>query len=213
LPDSVERTDLPERLLLYLVADPDHVRGNLLTMLREAIAGGVTAVQLRAKCRTDRETLETAKRIREIAADVLFLVNDRLDIALASDADGVHLGVDDLPVTEARKLASDGFVIGYSPDSDQATRAAKGDGASYLGVGPVFSTSTKTDAGEAIGLKTIERRARLAGIPVIGIGGLDESNARSVVGRGAAGVAVISAIALAADPRRAAAQLRQALER
>jgi thiamine-phosphate pyrophosphorylase len=170
-------------------------------------------VQLRSKGRPDRETLDTAKRVREIAADFLFLVNDRLDIALASGADGVHLGVDDLPVADARRLAGKGFVIGYSPDSDQGTSAAATAGASYLGVGPVFSTRTKADAGEAIGPETVGRRARLAGIPVIGIGGIDEPNARSVVDHGAVGIAVISAIALATDPRRAAAELREALGR
>jgi thiamine-phosphate pyrophosphorylase len=211
LPDPATPETLAKGLLLYLVADPDHVRGDFLTMVRSAIAGGVTAVQLRCKGRTDREATALARRIREIAGGTLFLVNDRLDIALASAADGVHLGVDDLPLEDARRIAGPDFVIGCSPDSDHAARKASAQGADYLGVGPVFGTSTKSDAGDAIGLTAIERTAQIAGIPIIGIGGIDASTARSVIEHGAVGVALVSAIAMAENPRLAAEQLRRTL--
>jgi len=211
------RTSLPElssQLRLYLVADPEHTRGELVAMIEAALAGGVTAVQLRCKGHTDREVLDLARKLRATTHDhgALFLVNDRVDIALASSADGVHLGVDDLPIEDARELGGPAFVIGYSPETDEQAQSARLRGADYLGVGPVFGTSTKADAGAAIGLATISRRANLADIPVVGIGGITASNARSVVEVGAVGVAVVSAISMQDDPQGAAAALRRALD-
>jgi thiamine-phosphate diphosphorylase len=134
-------------------------------------------------------------------------VNDRVDIALAAEADGVHVGVGDLPVETARDLAGAKLVIGYSPETDEQGISAADWGADYLGVGPVYGTSTKPDAGEAIGLVTLGRRAHHAGIPVVGIGGIDGSNAAAVIEAGAEGVAVVSAILKSDDPRHAAAAL------
>jgi thiamine-phosphate diphosphorylase len=201
-------------LNLYLVADPDHVSGDLVSVVEAAIAGGVTAVQLRCKGKTDREFLELARAVspRTAAAAVLFLINDRVDIALACGADGVHLGVNDIPIADARRMCGPEMVIGFSPDTDEQTSAARQEGADYLGVGPVFGTATKTDAGDAIGLATIARRVKLAGIPVIGIGGITEGNAVQVIAAGAVGVAVVSAIAGTPDPRDAAARLRRAVQ-
>jgi thiamine-phosphate diphosphorylase len=198
-----------------VVADPDHVLGDLILMVERALSGGVTAVQLRYKHGTDREALELARSLRSRTADqgALFLVNDRLDLALASGADGVHLGVDDLPLEDARRIAGPDLVIGYSPETDDQTRDASERGADYLGVGPVFGTATKSDAGNPIGPDTVSRRAGLAGIPVIGIGGITAQNARSVIGAGAVGVAVVSAISMQDDPRAAAVGLRRALDR
>jgi thiamine-phosphate diphosphorylase len=208
------RPDLAARLRLYLVADPDHVRGDLVSMVEQALTSGVTAVQLRCKRGTDREVLDLARELRSRTADygALFLVNDRLDIALASKADGVHLGVDDLPLEEARRAGGPDLIVGYSPETDDQAREAAARGASYLGVGPVFGTATKADAGDAIGLETISRRAELAGIPIIGIGGITAENARSVIEAGAVGVAVVSAISMQNDPEAAARVLRSALD-
>ena len=207
--------DLSSQLRLYLVADPDHTRGDLVTMVKSALEGGVTAVQLRCKSRADRNVVELARRIRGLTRDrgTLFLVNDRVDLALACAADGVHLGVDDLPIEDARRLGGPDFVIGYSPETDLQAQLAGSHGADYLGVGPVFGTATKSDAGAAICLETITRRAGLAGIPVIGIGGITAANARSVADAGAVGVAVVSAISMQDDPKAATAALRHALER
>jgi thiamine-phosphate diphosphorylase len=143
----------------------------------------------------------------------MFLINDRLDLALAAGADGVHLGVDDLPIPDARRIGGDGFVIGYSPETDEQTALAKEAGADYLGVGPVFGTASKDDAGQAIGIETIGRRAQIAGIPIIGIGGIAPANAEGVVRAGAVGVAVVGAILRSADPRTAAQGLVRAVQR
>ena len=205
---------LAERLRLYLVADPEASRRPLTETVDAALRGGVTAVQLRAKRLTDREATELAKRLAASCRDhgALFLVNDRIDIALAAGADGVHLGVDDLPIEDARRMAGREFIIGFSPETDAQAAAAGPLGASYLGVGPVFGSVSKADAGEAIGLATLERRVAMAGVPVIGIGGVTGGNAAAAIETGAAGVAVVSAILGANDPETAARSLRRAVD-
>ena len=214
MPEVAHPHELGERLRVYLVADPEHVRGDLLEMVRAALRGGVTAVQLRSKVGTDRATLAMARKIRlmTVTTQALFFVNDRIDIALASGADGVHLGVDDLDLEMARSIGGPDFLIGYSPETDQQTQEAAARGASYLGVGPVFGTATKSDAGEAIGLDRIRHRAAMTDIPIIGIGGINAENAASVIEAGAVGVAVVSAISMQSDPRAAAAALRRTLD-
>lgn len=208
---------LASRLALYLVADPDQTDRDLLPIVRQALEGGCTAVQLRAKRLPDGAFLTLAREMREASEEsgALFLVNDRLDIALATGADGVHLGVDDLPLTAARQLATraqkSDFVIGYSPETDVQVTTAAAAGADYLGIGPVFGTTSKPDAGDAIGLDHFRRRVAAAGIPVIGIGGIQPSNARSVIETGAVGIAVVGAILRAKDPCSAAAALRDAV--
>lgn len=206
-------TTLVERLAVYLVADPEQTRRDLVTDVKAALAGGVTAVQLRAKSLTDREIVELAARIGDLCREhrALFLVNDRCDIALAAGAHGVHLGVDDLPVEYARKILGNDAVIGYSPDTDEAAATAWQVGASYLGVGPVFATSSKSDAGVAIGLDGLKRRVAIARVPVIGIGGIDSANASQVIDSGAVGVAVIGAVLRANDPGAAARGLAAAV--
>jgi thiamine-phosphate diphosphorylase len=202
-----------ERLAVYLVADPDQTERDLLEVVESALAGGVTAVQLRSKHQSDRQTVALAERIAERCRthEAMFLVNDRLDLALAAGADGVHLGVDDLPVEHARRLGGKELVIGFSPESDEQAAAAREMGASYLGVGPVFGTHSKADAGVAIGSETLARRVRLAGIPVIGIGGITSANAVHVIEAGSVGVAVVAAILRASDPRSAAFDLARAV--
>ncbi|HET7056183.1 MAG TPA: thiamine phosphate synthase [Thermomicrobiales bacterium] len=208
------RPDLASRLRLYLVADPDYVHGDLLSTVGHALNGGVTAVQLRYKHGTDRAAMELARTLRSITVDhgALFLVNDRLDLALASGADGIHLGVDDLPLEDARRIGGPDLIIGYSPETDEQTQDAAERGANYLGVGPIFGTATKSDAGLAIGLETLNRRSELAGVPVVGIGGIRAQNARSVIDAGAIGVAVVSAISMQENPKAAAVALRRALD-
>ncbi len=208
---------LASRLSVYLVADPEQTSADLGLVVHQALEGGCTAVQLRAKHHTDRALLALAMSIREIciAYQALFVVNDCLDIALASGADGLHLGVDDLPLSEARRVAAQtgrpDLIIGYSPETDEQTVMAASAGANYLGVGPVFDTASKADAGEAIGLETLRHRAAVTPIPVIGIGGIEPRNAASVIEAGAAGVAVVGAVLRADDPEEAARALRQAV--
>jgi thiamine-phosphate pyrophosphorylase len=212
--ETIDRAHLAARLAVYLVADTGATKRPLLDDVGAALAGGVTAVQLRAKTVTDREALALALAIQRLCDDrsALFLLNDRLDLALLSKANGVHLGVDDIPLDSARALLGSGAIIGYSPETDIQTTTAGTLGADYLGVGPVFGTTSKSDAGTAIGLATIHRRVDLAGIPVIGIGGVTTGNAGSVISAGAVGVAVVGAVLHAHDPRRAAADLRSAVE-
>jgi thiamine-phosphate diphosphorylase len=136
-------------------------------------------------------------------SDALFIVNDRLDLALACGAGGVHLGVDDLPVASARSIALDDFVIGFSPENDEQSRSAAQLGASYLGIGPVFGTTSKGDAGPPVGLETLARRRGLSSLPIVGIGGVNEFNASQILNAGACGVAVMSAITGAPSPERA----------
>jgi thiamine-phosphate pyrophosphorylase len=200
---------LHDRLGLYLVADPAHCRGDLVDAVRRAISGGVTCVQLRAKSLTDREHFRLASRMVETcrATGIPFLVNDRLDIALASGADGIHLGVHDLPVETVRRMTPPQFIIGFSPESDMQIRTSRELGASYLGIGPVFGTRTKSDAGQALGLEELARRCALSHIPTVGIGGITAGNAQSVIAAGASGVAVVSAILAAEDPAEAARML------
>jgi thiamine-phosphate diphosphorylase len=204
---------LAARLRLYLVADPDQSAGDLADQVEAALRGGVTSVQLRWKSATDRELLEEAKTLAAMCKvrGALFFVNDRVDIALASGADGVHLGVDDLPIEDARRLGGPSLVLGYSPETDEQANLAKLRGADYLGVGPVFGTASKRDAGPAIGREILTRRVATAGIPVIGIGGITADNASQVISSGAVGVAVVSAILRAADAEQAARRPRQAV--
>lgn len=200
---------IPEQLRLYLVADPDHVSGEPTIAVRKALAGGVSAVQLRSKGMTDREVLALAREIRAACHDAgaIFIVNDRLDIALASGADGVHLGVDDLPIEDARRLAGPEFIIGYSPETDEQIRTAGDRGASYLGVGPVYGTATKADAGKALGIDEFARRCAISPVPTVGIGGITVANAAETMRAGAAGIAVVSAILGSSDPQGAAQAL------
>jgi thiamine-phosphate diphosphorylase len=180
-----------------------------------ALAGGVTAVQLRAKQLSDRETLALARAMIELCRHhhALFLLNDRVDLALAAGADGVHLGVDDLPLPDARRLLPPAPVIGYSPDTDDQAAGAAEAGAGYLGIGPCFATTTKLDAGAAIGPAGFAHRARLSGLPCIGIGGITAQNAPQVIEAGAVGVAVTGAILRAPDPGQAARELATVVSR
>lgn len=203
-----------EYLRLYLVAGSHDAPHGLLETIEAALLGGVTAVQLREKTGTDLEIYRMAERIRELCRDhhATFFLNDRVDLALAAGANGVHLGVDDLPIPAARRIAGPSFSIGFSPDTDTGARSARIEGANYLGVGPVFGTASKSDAGAAIGLGLLKRRASVADLPVVGIGGIDAENAASVIRAGAAGIAVMSAILRADDPAAAAAALRKAVD-
>jgi thiamine-phosphate diphosphorylase len=179
-----------------------------------ALSAGATAVQLRAKHLSDRKHFDLAIKLRTLTSDqgAMFIVNDRFDLAVAVDADGVHLGVDDLPVAKVRGIVPAGFIIGFSPETDEQTAAAKSTGADYLGVGPVFSTNSKADAGEPIGLETLKRRTEIAGISVIGIGGISAQNTASVIEAGAVGVAIVSAILGAENPFGATRQIVEAIQ-
>jgi thiamine-phosphate diphosphorylase len=206
--------ELRQALRVYLVADPEQCFGDFLTQVEDGLRGGVTMVQLRAKNLTDRGLYAMAIDIRDLCQTygAAFLVNDRVDIALAAGADGVHLGVDDVPIEAAREIAPPGFMIGFSPDTNDLAARAKARGVDYLGVGPVYETQTKADAGPEIGVRLLAKRVDLSGLPVIGIGGITAEKATPVIEAGACGVAVISAILKAGDARVAAQRLRAAVD-
>ena len=195
--------NLASLVRLMLVTDDVLVAGrDLQALARAAERGGVTAVQLRLKRASARELSEAA---RALGADlrVPLLVNDRLDVALAVGAAGVHLGPDDLPVALARRLAPAGFIIGASVGSPEEAAAARG--ADYWGVGPWRSTGTKADAGEPLGAGGFRRIVSLAGtIPCVAIGGIQPNDVGSVRAAGGAGVAVVSGILSAADVEESA---------
>ena len=173
------------------------------------VRAGATAIQLRDKTATGGTLLAIAHRLRAITAAtaVPLIVNDRLDIALAAGADGVHLGPDDLPVSAARALAPPPFLIGYSTDDPREARRAAREGADYLGVGAVFGTHSKPGlADHAIGPDRVRAVLRASGLPCLGIGGITPANAPRVLATGA-GVAVLSAVMSSPDPTAAVHQL------
>lgn len=208
---------LARRLELIVVADvefADDADLDLVAIVRAALRGGAPAVQLRSKRGTTRTDLDLAHRLRREtrAAGALFFVNDHLDVALASGADGAHLGDDDLPLPDARRLAPAPFLLGRSvADADAAWRA-EAEGADYVGIGPVYATGSKADAGEPVGISRVRPVCDAVRIPVVGIGGIDAGNSAAVRAAGAAGVAVIRAVLGAADPARAARDLLSAGE-
>lgn len=196
---------------LYLVTDR-HILGKreLGLSIELAIQGGVTLVQLREKSVSTREFLQLAVRVKEITSHygIPLLINDRLDIALAVDADGLHVGQDDLPLLNARELLGPRKIIGVSVSNLAEARLAQQQGADYLGVGAVFSTSTKTDAPE-VSLEQLAIIKQEVSIPVVAIGGINEANLKQVLAAGVDGVAVVSAILADQDIRSAAKKLRK----
>jgi thiamine-phosphate diphosphorylase len=205
----------PAWLKLYLCTDRILARDRpLVRLVEEAAAGGVTMIQLREKGINAGEFFTLAQELRYLTwrLGTPLIINDRLDIALAVRADGVHLGQDDLPLKEARRIAGAGFIIGVSAHNPQEALAAERDGADYLGSGAVFPTGTKADISGVIGVEGLAAVCAAVKIPVIGIGGIGPHNAAEVIKAGAAGAAVISAILSRDDIREAAAFLRRSLD-
>jgi thiamine-phosphate pyrophosphorylase len=197
---------LAERLRLIVVTDADCGAGrDVADVVRAALRGGAPAIQLRMKDASARETAALARALlaETRAAGALLFVNDRVDVALAVGADGAHVGQDDLPAAAARAITPPGFLIGVSAETVDLALQAQADGADYVGVGPVYATGSKADAGEAVGLERIGEVAAAVRIPVVGIGGIAVGNAAGVIHAGAAGVAVISAVMRAGDPEAA----------
>lgn len=201
--------ELRDRLSVYYVADPEQTDRDFLTLVDDALSGGVTSLQLRAKRMPGRQMYDLAVALRDRcrAAGALFFVNDRVDVAVAADADGVHVGMHDLPLAATRRLVGRKMIVGFSPLAMADVVTAKSGGADYVGLGPVFGTASKADAQPDLGLCALAQQAAAAGIPSVGIGGIDAANAGAVIRAGVDGVAVISAIQGAADVKQAAASL------
>jgi thiamine-phosphate pyrophosphorylase len=203
-------------LRLYALVDPEHAGGHALADLaRLVVEGGATLVQLRDKRSETRRMIEHARAVKAALApfNVPLLINDRVDVALACGADGVHVGQDDMAVDDARRLLGRHAIIGLSIKTVAQAEAAPIDLLDYVGVGGVFATSSKDNTSAPIGPAGLARiadifRRRAPKFPLCGIAGIDASNAGDTIAAGAAGVAVISALSLARDPRAAARELR-----
>lgn len=182
-------------------------------LARLAIAGGAGAIQFRQKRGSTREMIETARAMQEICRrlGVRLIVNDRLDVALAAEADGVHLGQDDFPMDQARALLGPDRIIGGSAGTLAEARSCEAFGVDYIGLGPIYPTGSKDDAGPAGGLELLRRTAAAVSAPLIAIGGIDEARAGEVMAAGAHGIAVISAVCCQEDPQGAAARLLRAM--
>jgi thiamine-phosphate pyrophosphorylase len=201
-------------LLLYLCTDRILAKGRPITEAVEAaIAGGVTIVQIREKEAETREFYEIALEVQALTRRhaIPLVVNDRIDIALAIGAEGLHLGQTDMPLEAARRLVGRRMFIGVSAGTVEEALAAERGGADYLGVGAVYPTGSKADAGAAIGLGRLREIRAAVKLPFVAIGGIGPANAAQVMSAGADGVAVISAILSQPDIRGAAAALKKAL--
>jgi len=196
---------------LYVITNETISRGlSHIEIARQAIAGGATVIQLRDKTRGCRELASIGREISRITqkTGTLFVVNNRLDVAIACGADGVHLGQGDLRVDVARQIAPVGFVVGVSVGSVDEAVQAEAEGADYIAVSPVFSTGSKQDAGPGHGLSVLRAIRSRVSCPVIAIGGINRSNVAEVVRAGADGVAVISAVVGSPDISAAAREMR-----
>ena len=210
----------PLDLRLNAIVDPERAGGHDLVALARWLAeGGATLVQLRDKTSDTRRMIENARAIKAALApfNVPFVVNDRVDVALAARADGVHVGPDDMAPADARALLGPGAIIGVSIKNAAAAEAAPVGVFDYAGVGGVYATLSKQQDNPPIGPEGLARiaavlRRRAPNIPVVGIAGIDASNAAAVIAAGADGVAVISAVSLAPDPAAAARALRAVVD-
>jgi thiamine-phosphate diphosphorylase len=203
--------DLDLRLALHVLVDPEWSCGrDILTVAGAAIEGGATVIQLRDKKASTRLLVEQGLALRKLTYErgVLFIVNDRVDVALAVDADGVHIGQDDdMPLPIARRLLGSERILGVSVGNlEEAVNAVAAD-ADYLSVGPIFSTYAKPNAGPAIGTSMLAELATRYQTPIIGIGGITAQNAGEVLKTGAVGVAVITAVISAEDIVAAAREI------
>jgi len=208
-------------LRLYALLDPERAGGHDLAELgRQVVAGGATLVQLRDKLGSTRRLIDEARAIKAALASsgVPVLVNDRVDVALVAGADGVHVGQDDMPAADARRLLGPSAVIGLSVKTLAEAEAAPLAALDYVCVGGVFVTTSKDNVATPIGIAGLRQllaalRARARDFPIGAIAGIDETNAGEVVSAGADGVAVISALSLASDPAGAAQRLRGIVDR
>lgn len=200
---------------LYLVTDRALSRGRSnVEIVREAVAGGVTCVQLREKHVGTAEFLAEVRLVQQVlrGTGVPLIINDRVDVALAAGANGVHVGQLDMPVAAVRRLVPLEWIVGVSAESAADAIRAEWDGADYIGASPVFATPTKADHAPPIGLAGLRAIRAAVKIPVVAIGGINVENAGEVIRAGADGLAVVSAIVAADSPRAAAARLCQAIE-
>lgn len=203
-------------LSFYLVTNREMLKDiRLPELVESAVQNGVTVVQLREKKASTREFVELAIELKKVLdpLNIPLIINDRVDVALATDASGVHLGQNDMPVSIARKLLGKDKVIGLSVETEadlDTLHALKPD---YLGVSPIFNTPTKTDTVQEWGLDGLKSVSQRVDYPLVAIGGINIENARSMIEHGADGIAVVSAICASEDPGRSTAELRDKIDK
>lgn len=200
---------------LYLVTDRELAGSRPLCQIVEAaIHGGVTVVQYREKCAGTRQMIKEALEIRDLchAHNIPLIINDRVDIALAVNADGIHIGQEDMPASLARKIIGAEKIIGVSVENTTQAGTAMSEGADYVAASPIYATPTKPDAPHPLGIRGLQEIVRICSIPVVAIGGLNTSNTANILQAGAAGIAVVSAIITADNVERTARQLKQIID-
>jgi thiamine-phosphate pyrophosphorylase len=202
-----------DTMQLHAIIDATHSKHSHEDLARRVLAGGAKIIQLRDKSLPSNELLRIAKIIRELTSQysAMFIMNDRVDIAIATGTDGVHLGQDDLPLAETRKLLGDSAIIGVSCGSVEEALATARDGASYIGFGHMYPTSSKQKLTPQRTLRELTSVANAVSIPVIAIGGISADRIPELLAAGATGIAAIGAIGNAIDPEAATRNLMQAL--
>lgn len=207
----IHMTGIRQSLELYLVTDEAACLGrDFYWVVEEAVAGGVTMVQLREKSLSTRAFIDRARRLKALLEPygVPLIINDRVDVALAVDADGVHIGQSDMPFQTAHRLLGPGKIIGLSAERQEDVLEAEQWNLSYLAVSPLFATPTKTDTETPWGMEGLQWARQQSRHPLVVIGGLQADNAREAVQHGAHGIAIVSAICSAPSPRDAASHLK-----
>ena len=203
-------------LRLYLVTDRPLSLGRPLEwIVSEAVRGGVSFVQLREKELCTKDFLELAKALKRLLSPtgIPLVINDRIDIALAADADGIHIGQSDMPCEDARKLLGNDKIIGLSIESEEDAVAANSLDVDYIAYSPVFDTPTKTNTSRAIGLEGIKKISAFTRHPSVAIGGINKSNTADIINSGADGIAVVSAIMSSEDPFSSTTELRALVDK
>ncbi|NQU74342.1 MAG: thiamine phosphate synthase [Candidatus Omnitrophica bacterium] len=209
------RKKLLKNCRLYLVLDKKAAgTKDLISLARLAIEGGIDILQLRWKDKKNRIVLKVGKELRKVTkeANVLFIIDDNIDLANTLDADGVHLGQEDLPIKKGRAILGSEKIIGCSTHTISQAKKAVSEGADYISVGPIFKTPIKADY-KAVGLKFFKRVRQETELPVFGIGGIGLNNVKEVIKSGADRVAVVRAIVNATDPKMNAARLKEELNK
>jgi len=187
----------------YFITDEKLSRAGIVSDVKSALSAGVKLIQYRNKEATTKQMYKEALKLKSLCKDkATFLINDRLDIALAVNADGVHLGNDDLPYRVARKLLGKNKIIGLTVHSLKEANIAQKLGADYIGVSPIFATRTKSNAGKPAGIESIKEMKKRVTLPIFAIGGIDLLNAKCVIGAGADGLCAMSAVVTKQDVKK-----------
>lgn len=208
----------PSMLKLYFIMGSQNTKSDPVDLLNEAIKGGITCFQYREKgkhAKTGLDRINLGLNLRKICREhnIPFIVNDDIELAVKLDADGVHVGQDDIAIEALRKLIPPHYMIGLSTSTVAESLVAEQLKVDYIGVGPIYETATKEDALKPIGLEGLSEIRKQTSIPIVGIGGINENNAKAVVQNGADGVALISTISQAKDPKQITQYLRKTLDK